>query len=66
MFFKKLDLQDSEIISSQKIFCNLEGKNLCYASTENELYYSDSNHLTLSGANLITAKINDILYRDNN
>ena len=61
IFFNDLNKMNLIFISSEAIFCNIEGQNKCFASTRNELYYSDSNHLTLSGANLITTKVNIVI-----
>jgi len=65
-FISNLELQNTEIIKSTPIFCDFDEKNQCYASTESELYYSDSNHLTLTGADLLTDRLNNLLFLSEN
>tara|TARA_Y100000389_G_scaffold92538_1_gene89257 strand:+ start:10760 stop:12754 length:1995 start_codon:yes stop_codon:yes gene_type:complete len=65
-FISNLKLQNTEIIKSTPIFCDFDKKNQCYASTESELYYSDSNHLTLTGADLLTDRLNKLLFLSEN
>jgi hypothetical protein len=60
-FFSNLNLKNTKFLPTIPIFCDLEKKDKCYASSKSKLYYSDSNHLTLDGANLITYQVNDYI-----
>ena len=60
-FFSNLSLKNTKFLPTIPIFCDLEKKDKCYASSKSKLYYSDSNHLTLDGANLITYQVNDYI-----
>ncbi len=61
-FIEKLEVKNKEILYTIPIFCNQNKEKVCYASKNNNLYYSDSNHLTLKGANLITNKIDQLIF----
>lgn len=61
-FIETLEIQNKEILYTIPIFCDQSGDKVCYASKNKTLYYSDGNHLTLEGANLITVKLNQLLF----
>jgi peptidoglycan/LPS O-acetylase OafA/YrhL len=61
-FIENLKVKNKVILQTIPIFCDQNIKKVCYASKDNDLYYSDSNHLTLKGANLITTKINQLIF----